>query len=120
MLGALRPHEVVPRSYGVLFCEHGKEAWSRGHSASVPKDMNMKKAVIALLVTLGLASPALAGHNPTPPEGYKNFGQCRSALAREQNDVRKNSEEYTDEQADDINSATCEEQANGSFRIVFD
>ena len=79
----------------------------------------MKKAVFGLLVAATFSSAALAGHNPTPPEGYKNYGQCRSALAQEQNEVRKEPEEYTEEQAEDINNATCEEQADGSFRIVF-
>ncbi len=79
----------------------------------------MKKVLLGLLVAAGFSSAAIAAHNPTPPEGYKNFGQCRSALAQEQNDVRKNPDEYSDEQADDINNATCEEQSNGTFRIIF-
>ena len=79
----------------------------------------MKKTVVALLAIAGLAAPAFAGHNPTPAEGYRNFGQCRSALAQEQNDVRKNPDDYTADQAEDINTATCEQQPNGSFRIIF-
>lgn len=79
----------------------------------------MKKLVIAALLTAGLSTPALAGHNPTPPEGYKNYGQCRSALAMEQNEVRMSPEEYTPEQIEDIETAECVEQADGSVRIVF-
>lgn len=79
----------------------------------------MKKLMLGLLATAAFSTAAIAGHNPTPPEGYKNFGQCRSALAQEQNEVRKNPEDYTDAQADDINGATCEEDSDGSFRIVF-
>lgn len=79
----------------------------------------MKKFLIGGLTAAVLSTAAFAAHNPTPPEGYKNYGQCRSALAQEQNDVRKNPNEYTDQQAEDINGATCEEQADGSFRIVF-
>jgi hypothetical protein len=79
----------------------------------------MKKLLLGGLAAAAFSTAAIAGHNPTPPEGYKNFGQCRSALAKEQNEVRKNPEEYTDEQARDINGAMCERQANGSFRIIF-
>lgn len=79
----------------------------------------MKKALLGLLVAAGFSSAALAGHNPTPAEGYKNYGQCRSALAQEQNEVRMDPDAYTEAQADDINNATCEEQMDGSFRIIF-
>lgn len=79
----------------------------------------MRKLLLAAALGAGLSTAAIAGHNPTPPEGYSNYGQCRSALAMEQNDVRKNPEEYTESQASDINNATCERQANGSYRIVF-
>jgi hypothetical protein len=83
------------------------------------KDDLMKKAVCALLVAAIWPTAALAGHNPTPAEGYRNYGQCRSDLAQAQNDVRKNPDEYSDMQAEDIETATCEKQANGSYRIMF-
>lgn len=79
----------------------------------------MKKAVVAILAALAFATPALAGHNPTPPEGYKNYGQCVSALVKEQNEVRKTPEAYTEAQAADINGAECERRADGAFAIVF-
>ena len=79
----------------------------------------MQKLMLGLLATVAFSTAAIAGHNPTPPEGYKNYGQCRSALAKEQNEVRKEPEEYTAQQAADINGATCEEQLDGTFRIVF-
>lgn len=83
------------------------------------KKFLVEKFLIGGLVAAAVSTAAIAAHNPTPPEGYKNFGQCRSALAQEQNDVRKNPDEYTQDQADDINGASCEEQLDGSFRIVF-
>lgn len=79
----------------------------------------MKKLVLGLVATVAFSTAAIAGHNPTPPEGYKNYGQCRSALAQQQNEVRKSPEDYTVAQADDINGATCEESADGSLRIIF-
>ena len=79
----------------------------------------MKKIVFAAIAIAAVPTMAIAGHNPTPPEGYKNFGQCRSALAQEQNEVRKDPDAYTPEQAEDINTATCERQANGTYRIIF-
>ncbi len=79
----------------------------------------MKKAIVAFLAVAAFASPALAGHNPTPAEGFRNYGQCVSTLMREQNEVRKTPEAYTPEQANDINNASCKEQPNGTFRIVF-
>jgi hypothetical protein len=79
----------------------------------------MNKLIIGAILAAGVSTAAYAAHNPTPPEGYGNYGQCRSALAQEQNEVRKTPEEYTEEQADDINGATCERQANGSYRIIF-
>ncbi len=79
----------------------------------------MRKIVFAGLMIAGLSTAAIAAHNPTPPEGYKNYGQCRSALAMEQNDVRMNPEEYTEAMAEDINTATCEEDDEGAFRILF-
>ena len=79
----------------------------------------MKKIIFGALLAAGLSTAAIAGHNPTPAEGYKNYGQCRSALAQEQNEVRKDPDAYTEMQADDINNATCEEQMDGSFRIIF-
>ena len=36
-----------------------------------------------------------------------------------QNDVRMDPDEYSDEAAEDIITAPCEEQANGSYRIIF-
>jgi hypothetical protein len=81
--------------------------------------MQMKKLLFGAAVLAAFPAVALASHNPTPPEGYTNYGQCRSALAREQNEVRKYPEEYTEAQADDINTATCEQQADGSYRIIF-
>jgi hypothetical protein len=79
----------------------------------------MNKLIFGALIAGAFSTAAIAAHNPTPPEGYQNYGQCRSALAQEQNEVRKTPEEYTQEQADDINGATCERQANGTFRIIF-
>lgn len=79
----------------------------------------MKKAIVLFLAAAAFASPALAGHNPTPPEGYRNYGQCMSALVKEQNEVRKTPEAYTEQMASDINNADCVEQTNGTFRIVF-
>ena len=79
----------------------------------------MKKLMLGLLATAAFSTAAIAAHNPTPADGFKNYGQCRSALAQAQNDVRKNSEEYTAVQAADINGATCVKQANGTFHIVF-
>ena len=79
----------------------------------------MTRLIFGALIASAFSTAAIAAHNPTPPEGYKNYGQCRSALAQEQNEVRKTPEEYTQEQADDINGATCERQANGTFRIIF-
>ena len=83
------------------------------------KKFLLEKLLIGGLVAAGLSTAAIAAHNPTPPEGYKNSGQCRSALAKERNDVRKNPDEYTQQQANDINGATCQRQTDGSFRIVF-
>ena len=79
----------------------------------------MKKLILGGLIASAFSTAAIAGHNPTPADGYRNYGQCRSALAQEQNEVRKEPEEYTDEQTDDINNATCDQQADGSFRIIF-
>ena len=79
----------------------------------------MKKLVIGLLMLGGAATAAVAAHNPTPPEGYRNYGQCMSALVKEQNEVRKDPDAYTPEMADDINTATCDEQVDGSYRIIF-
>ena len=79
----------------------------------------MRKMMIALLLAGGVSSAALAEHNPTPPEGYDNYGQCRSALAMAQNDVRMNPEEYSDIAAEQIETAECEEDVDGSYRIIF-
>ncbi len=82
--------------------------------------MTMKKAIVAFLAAAAIASPALArDHNPTPPEGYRNHGQCVSALAKARNDVRKNPEAYDAQTASDINNARCEAQPDGRFRIIF-
>ena len=79
----------------------------------------MKKLALGLLAAASFSTAAIAAHNPTPPEGYRNYGECRSALAQEQNEVRKFPEEYTEVQADDINGATCERRDDGRFAIVF-
>ena len=79
----------------------------------------MYKLLIGAFAAAGFATAAHAAHNPTPLEGYSNYGQCRAALAQEQNEVRKTPEEYTDEQADDINGATCERRADGAYAIIF-
>ena len=79
----------------------------------------MNRLIFGAIAAAGLSTAAHAAHNPTPPEGYRNYGQCQSALAQEQNEVRKTPEEYTEPQADDINGATCERQANGTYRIIF-
>ena len=40
----------------------------------------MNKLLIGAFVAAGFSTVAHAAHNPTPPEGYSNYGQCRSAL----------------------------------------
>ncbi|WP_310468632.1 hypothetical protein [Sphingomonas sp.] len=79
----------------------------------------MKRLILGMLLAGGAATAAMAAHNPTPPEGYRNFGQCQSALVQEQNEVRKDPDEYTEQQADDINGGSCERQDDGSYRIIF-
>lgn len=91
----------------------------------------MKKSIIAVLVTVASAMPAMANHTVIlPPEGvgtHDNKGQCQSALMRWRNERRQNPElrhhANTNDTNQEFNEAyrnnwECQETAPGVWSVV--
>ncbi len=88
----------------------------------------MKKFLMAALVASAMAIPSAGFAQPVGDDivpgnsaGFKNRGQCESALARQRNEDRRNQSELSNKDYNRLTreNVSCAQDDDGLFRVMF-